>query len=101
MDQQPIPNARQPWQFSLGSQLTAVVFVAIACAAWRYFALSIEPPNLPVKSVLPLSSLYAIPISLCGAIGALRGHLWRWLFYGIVIDIVLPLLLVAIGPRAP
>jgi hypothetical protein len=88
MDQQPITTTRQPWQFSLGSLLTAVVFVACASAAGRFVALNDRNP-LPIVAPIVFLCFVSIPMLLCGAIGVLRGRLTFWLVYGIVLDFAL------------
>jgi len=89
MNLQPIPSGRRPWQFSLGSLLIAVVFVAIACAAAKCFMMAIQLRNLPLDSPIPFLALLTIPVSLCGAIGILLAHLKAWLAYGVVFDLML------------
>ncbi len=82
------PANGQPWQFSLGSLLIAVVFVALACAAGK-FVVSMDHHATPLVEISGILSLFGIPIALCGAVGVLRGHLKAWLAYGAMIDLVL------------
>jgi hypothetical protein len=87
VEQQPIPARQQTWQFSLGSLMAAVASVALACAAGKYFIVWLHHPPLaalPLGPYLGTLSLFAIPVSLCGAVGVLRGQLKSWLAYGVV-----------------
>ena len=104
MDQQPVPNARQPWQFSLGSLLIAVVFVALACATTKLLIRVLHldsPPDpwhhpwhhvlSPLDVLIGYLSLMAIPILLCGAIGVLCGRVISWIVFGVGIGVALML----------
>ena len=98
MDQQPATNTRPPWQFSLGSLMAAVAFVASACAAGKYLmGVTDDRPASPLDYLSRFLMLFAIPVLLCGAIGVLRGKLKFWLAYGVMVATVLWGLLFVFG----
>lgn len=91
MDQQLRPETLQPWRFSLGSLLIAVIFAALACAAARFAvaawaaAWDSDATEISIGLGLPLG---AVPISLCAAIGVLRGRVKSWLGYGVLLALL-------------
>lgn len=97
MDKQSSPTTRRPWQFSLGSLLLAVVFLALACAAGKYFIDLNGDLEAPPDRMREALSLFAVPILLCAAIGTLFGYLTDWLVLGIVLSFAVLLLLPAVS----
>ena len=101
MDQQPIPARQQPWRFTLASLMAAVVFVGCACAAGRFYMVSIDPGVFPFRPPGAVWSLFTIPVSLSGAVGVLHGELKRYLSYGVMLDLVLFGILLLSLPNFP
>jgi hypothetical protein len=69
---------RRPRQFSLGALLVAVVFMALASAASKYFVVAADRSSAdPMGQLL---AFFSIPVFLCGGVGVLRGGLGQWLW---------------------
>jgi hypothetical protein len=86
MHSQSKQTVRRPWQFSLGALLVAVVFMALASAAAKYFVVAADRSSAdPMGQLL---AFFSIPVFLCGGVGVLRGRLGQWLWYGVGIDVV-------------
>ncbi|HEX3999989.1 MAG TPA: hypothetical protein VHX65_15665 [Pirellulales bacterium] len=65
----------RPLQFSLGTLLLAITFVAVGSAAGR-------------SSVLAFGH-FLIPGLVCGGIGIIRGRLQFWLSYAILLELLI------------
>jgi hypothetical protein len=75
----------RPGQFTLGTLLIAVTFVALACAAAKRL---VDLNGSPFQAMPLLLAALFVPILVCGAIGVLRDKVRFWLSYGLAVDLV-------------
>ena len=89
MKSQKEPHILRSRQFSLGGLFLAVAFVALACVAAKYFVIGGRYVASSADVAVRVLVFFGVPPSLCGAVGALRGKVVRWLWYGIGIDLMI------------
>src|SRR5260221_13301157 len=76
----------RPWKFSLGALFVAVIFMALASAASKYFVVAADRSSAaPMGQLL---AVFSIPGFLCGGVGVLRAGVWQLLLYGGGIGVV-------------
>lgn len=75
----------RPGQFTLRALLVAVAFVAAACAVVQFSRTTDKPLGLFWVAL-------AMPVTVCGAIGAFRGRAMRWIEFALAVEGALMLL---------
>ena len=88
-----------PLQFSLGTSLLCMAFIAVACGAAKCVFEKLH--GWPISGdFLSGMVMFLIPGLVCGCMGIVRGRIRFWLVYAIALDLLILGLIVLLNRSA-